>query len=238
MKRGGCVTMQDHGENRDLTRDTSLRISPKRNAFIVQEQKSGGILTYREIDPMELYFAINSSFVSLDFLNSGFLPEHCLHVSMNCAERHFILWNPELRADVAYYEKKYPNFPLPRMVFGVRMLNDGKVAECSIGVVEDEIPTPDTPMYHYPFSNVHPNGKVCTGNNALPRYKKLTALKHFPRYMLELPDNDDLYDPDHNRPHMRHGELLEHLKDKDLAYYYSNILVPNGKTLMDFIYGR
>jgi hypothetical protein len=28
------------------------------------------------------------------------------------------------------------------------------------------------------------------------------------------------------------------LKDKDPAYYYTNVLVPNGKKLEDFISGR
>lgn len=230
--------MLERGENNDLTRDAILRISPKRNAFIVEEQKPGGIVTYKEIEPMELYFAINNSYVSMDYLDSGFLPDNCLHVSMNSMERRLVLWNPELRADVAYYDKEYPDFPLPRLVFGVRMLDNGKMADCSIGVVADETPTPDTMMYHYPFSNVHPDGKVCTGNNVLPRYKKLTALKHFPRYLLGLPDNDDMYDNEKNRLKLGHGELMEHLKDKEPAYYYSDILVPNGKTLADFIYRR
>ena len=29
--------------------------------------------------------------------------------------------------------------------------------------------------------------------------------------------------------------LLNHLKDKEPAYYYTDVLVPNGKTLKDFI---
>ena len=32
-------------------------------------------------------------------------------------------------------------------------------------------------------------------------------------------------------------QLLEHLKDKDLSNYYSDVLIPNGKTLKDFIGG-
>ena len=200
--------MQERGENRDFTRDTILRVSPKRNAFIVEEQKPGGIVTYKEIDPMELYYAINSSYASKDFLNSGFLPDNCLHVSMNSIERHIVFWNPELRADMVYYETEYPDCPIPRLVFGVRMLENGKMADCSIGVVADEVPTPDTVMYHYPFSNVYPDGKVCTGNNVLPRYKKLAALRHFPRYLLGLPDNDDMYDREKNRLKLGHGGLM------------------------------
>ena len=47
-----------------------------------------------------------------------------------------------------------------------------------------------------------------------------------------------MYDREHNRLKLSHGELLEHLKDKDPAYYYTDILVSNGKTLGDFISRR
>lgn len=225
-------------ENKDNSRDIILRISPIRKNLMVEEMKPGGAVAYKEISPLELYFAINSSYTSKDFLNSGFLPENCLHVSMNSAERHFVIWNPELRADITYKDTKYTNFPLPRLVFGIRMLSDGKVAECSIGVVADEAPSPKTHMFHYPFSNVYEDGKVCSGNNVLPRYRKLQALKYFPRYLLELPDNDDMYNPAKNKLGLGHRELLEQLKDKDPAYYYSDILIPSGELLADFICRR
>lgn len=236
IRKGGCL-MQP-AENKDYSRDVILRLSPTRNTIIVEEQKPGGIAAYREIDPLELYYVINQSYASNDYLDSGFLPEHCLHLSMSATEKYFVLWNPELRADVIYGDREYPNFPIPRMVFGVRVLENGKVAECSMGVVADETPTVDTPMFFYPFSNVHSDDRVCTGNNVLPRYRKISALKNFPRYLLGLPDNDDMYDREHNRLKLSHGELLEHLKDKDPAYYYTDILVSNGKTLGDFISRR
>lgn len=225
-------------ENNNYSRDVLLRLSPTRNTIVVEEHKSGGIVNFREIDPMELYYVINKCYTSNDLLDSGFLPEHCLHLSMSASEKRFVLWNPELRADVMYRDKEYPDFPIPRLVFGLRVLENGKVADCSMGVVADEKPTEATPMYFYPFSNVHPDGSVCTGNNVLPRYKKLAALRNFPRYLLGLPDNDDMFSRDKNKKQLAHGELLEHLKDKDPAYYYTDILVPNGKTLGDFISRR
>ena len=130
-------------ENKDYSRDVILRLSPTRNTIIVEEQKPGGIAAYREIDPLELYYVINQSYASNDYLDSGFLPEHCLHLSMSATEKYFVLWNPELRADVIYGDREYPDFPIPRMVFGVRVLENGKVAECSMGVVADEAPTVD-----------------------------------------------------------------------------------------------
>ena len=59
-------------ENKDYSRDVILRLSPTRNTIIVEEQKPGGIAAYREIDPLELYYVINQSYASNDYLDSGF----------------------------------------------------------------------------------------------------------------------------------------------------------------------
>ena len=109
-------------ENKDYSRDLVLRVSPSRNAFVVEEHKPCGIISYREIDPLELYYAISGSYTSNDFLESGFLPDHCLHVSMSTTERNYIIWNPELRADIIYRDTEYQDFPIPRLVFGLRIL--------------------------------------------------------------------------------------------------------------------
>lgn len=222
-------------ENKDFTRDLLLRISPARNTLVVEEHKSGGIVSYREIDPLELYYIFNGSYASNESLDSGFLPENCLHVSVSGAQITYVLWNPDLRADIIYGETEYQNFPIPRLVFGVRMLDNGKVVDCTLGVVADERPSESTQMYHYPFSNVYEDSRVCTGNNVLPRYKNRGAMRNFPRYLLGLPDNDDMFRADKNQKGLSHKELLEHLKDKDPAYYYTDILVPNGHTLGEFI---
>lgn len=207
-------------KRKDMPEDMIVRISPGRNTITVQECSANGVVSYREINPIEFYFALNGSYTTNDYLDSGFLPEHCLHIAMNAAERRYVIWNPELRADVIYRDTEYRSFPLPRLIFGLRVLGNGKVADCSMGVVADETPTEDTPMFFYPFSNVYEDDRVCTGNNVLPRYKKLSALKNFPRYLLGLPDNDDMFDRRHNRKELEHKELMELLRDKDPAYYY------------------
>ena len=155
-------------KRKDMPEDMIVRISPGRNTITVQECSANGVVSYREIDPIEFYFALNGSCISNVYQRSGFLPEHCLHISMNAEERHYVIWNPELRADVIYRDTEYRSFPLPRLIFGLRVLGNGKVADCSMGVVADETPTEDTPMFFYPFSNVYEDDRVCTGNNVLP----------------------------------------------------------------------
>lgn len=224
--------------NLDFDHDVVVRISAKRNTVIVEEHKADGGKTYKEISPMDLYSILNASYSSKEMMESGLLPENCLYAAMNSAEKIFAIKNHELRADISYKERTFQDFPLPRLVFRVRILDTGRMADCAIGVVADETLSMDSVMYHYPFSNVYTDGKVCTGNNVLPKYKNLAALKHFPRYLMELPDNDDMYSPDRNKLGLGHMELLEHLKDKEPAYYYTDILVPNGKTLAEFLGGR
>ena len=228
-------------ENTDYSNELCLRISPHSGKIIVEELKRDGAISFKEISPIDLYFMLNESYRNSETVDTGFLPANCLSVSIGKGEKTFILWNPELRADMAYGDVEYPGFPIPRLVFGIRLLDTGRVAVCSLGVVADEKPSPSTLMYHYPFSNVYEDSRVCTGNNVLPRYKKQTALVNFPRYLLGIPDNDDMYSAERNKLKLGHKELMEHLKDKEPAYYYTDVLIPNGKTLGDFIggiYGR
>lgn len=217
--------------------DLSIRLSAD-GVIIVEDHKPNGIVSYKEVSPADLYFSLLSGYENRNLIYSGFLPSHCLAVSMCSAERVFYLWNPELRADVTYLETEYPDFPLPRLIFGIRMLENGKVVGCSLGVVADEEPRPETPMYRYPFSNVYESGEVCTGNNVLPRFPDPRKLWQFPRYLLGIPDNDDFYERNNNRLGLAHYELLEHLKNKDPAYYYTDVLVESNRTLQDFISGR
>ena len=104
----------------EVPEDVILHISPSRNTVVVQEHSANGVVSYREIDPIEFYFALNGSYTTNDYLDSGFLPEHCLHIAMNAAERRYVIWNPELRADVIYRDTEYLDFPLPRLVFSLQ----------------------------------------------------------------------------------------------------------------------
>ena len=55
-----------------------------------------------------------------------------------------------------------------------------------------------------------------------------------PDYILSLPDNDDRFNSSHNKLNLGHRELMEHLRDKQPEYYYTDVLIPSGKTLKNF----
>lgn len=110
-----------------------------------------------------------------------------------------------------------------------------KPAFFSYGKVKESILRESSQMYIYPFSNVSKsNFSVCTGQNSLPEIKQPYSLTNMPDYILSLPDNDDHFNSSDNKLNLGHRELMEHLRDKPPEYYYTDVLIPSGKTLKDF----
>ena len=222
----------------ERTSDTIIKISYA-NAEIVVEQVDRGIISRKTLTPETLSEAILGSRYDDGTHSTGFLPENCFAVTLVGQDIIYYLRYPELCADISYYGTEYPDFPLPRLVFRFKYSPEsGKVIGTGLAVVGDERLSPDMPTYVYPFSNVHGNKSICLGNNALPVYKDPTRLHTLMRYILGFPNNDDMFRDTNNRLGLGYRDLLEHLKDKPSAYYYTDVLKTDGKTLKDFMNGR
>ena len=115
---------------------------------------------------------------------------------------------------------------------------EGHIASCKLGVIENSNRiNPNTKMYHYPLSNVS-GFHICTGNNTFPKCTSLHTLSSLPYYIMSMPNNNDHFNPSLNKLGMEMRDLLELLKTKEPTFYYSNVLLPNGKVLNDFIQER
>ena len=218
--------------------EITLRINPNTCRVFVEQTNWQGMTSHKEIEPSALYEAVRQNTFTDEMQYSGVLPPGCF--SIGCGANgswEVCMAYDRLRADISLYDTQYPNFPLPRLVFGVSLSAKGKAARCRLGVVKDEVLNPETPMYHYPFSNVS-GFHLCTGQNSLPIYQSLYKLRSFPDYILRMPNNMDYFQRARNKPGLEYRELLELLKDKEPAYYYDHILIPNDKTLADFVKGE
>ena len=185
------------------------------DGIIEVEQKKGPLISRKEISRDQ------------PVLSSGFLPLNTLAVRQTKESVSVVVWYPRLRADLSLYKTPYPDFPIPRLVFGFSVgAADGAVSACRIGVIADETPTPDTIMYRYPFSNVDSSGSLCIGTNTLPQYKELRKAAGLPALLLSIPNNFDRFDPSDNQLGLEYRDLMQHLKDKEPAYYYGSIKVP------------
>jgi hypothetical protein len=216
--------------------DTVIRING--DGRVTVEQDDGGIKSFKQIDPNTLIGCINSSLLR-GSVSSGLLPRGCLSfIAGDIGEREVCLVHPERRANISYYGTEYKDFPLPRLVFGFRISKEGRVSSCRLGVVADtDNLKPDSPMYRYPLSNVS-GFHLCTGNNVLPRCASLHTLGSLPYYIMAMPNNNDHFRAANNKLGLEMRDLLELLKDKEPAFYYSNVLLLNGAVLNDFINGR
>jgi hypothetical protein len=209
-----------------------IRIDPE-NSRVTLEEDREGVIARKEIDCKALYECIRRS-IKTDGQFSGFLPQNCLSVYMSDKYTSAVIWHPRLRADITLHETVYPDFPLPRLVFGFHVSREGKVSDCRVCVIADETPAPETQLYKYPFSNVQNTG-ICTGANPLPAYKDLRKVVSLPDFILRIPNSFESYNPENTRLKTGYRELMEHLKDKDTGYYYSDVLIPEKTTLSEFI---
>lgn len=218
-------------------KELCIRILPDAGKIMIETHEDG-ITSCKEIQEDAFLDCIKGS-IRHEAVSGGFLPPNCLFVRIHPdGGKDYGLWYPELYADIRYHETAYPHFPLPRLVFAFHAEPDGKIRTCRMGVVADERLTPETKMYIYPFSNVSGKyGNLCIGANALPQYKKPHALANLPTLLLSIPNGDHSYSPRNNKLGLQYRDLLEHLKGKDPSYYYSDILIENGLTLMEFLKG-
>lgn len=213
-----------------------LRISPETCKITVEEQ-NGPIMSRKEISANALFSCLRES-VRIDGMESGLLPPDCLAITQTPQRQKLVTRCAMDYMDISFYETTYPHFPLPRLVFGYTIEDGGRVSDCRLGVMADERPRPETPMYHYPFSNVGSSGHLCIGSNELPCYKSLYKAATLPALLLSIPNNLHQYDKKLNQLGLEYRDLLAHLQDKTPAYYYEKVLIKNGKTLADFIAGK
>lgn len=211
----------------------SIHISDSAEIFV--EERKNGIKSCKCISLSDLLVCIKSSIREIKPIYRAVLPKNALFYSC-CPETGSFsaaMEYPYNKADITYMNTEYRDFPLPKLVFGFKVAGK-KIKKVYLGITGNGILRESSLMYTYPFSNVSNDFILCTGGNSLPEIKSPYSLSNMPDYILSLPDNDDYYNIRHNRLELGHRELMEHLADKSPEHYYSDILIPSGKTLSDF----
>jgi hypothetical protein len=212
-----------------------IRIRPVNEETLVEEKKDG-IVSVKRILPDDLVEIFQNSVKSERSIFSGFLPENCVSVRITDRIKEFVFLRPAVPADMMYFNTRYERFPLPRIAFAFGLRPDGKTSSHRLTIVDNRKPSPDMRLYEYPFSNVYTNTGICVGSsNELPAHKSPRTLAALADHILSLPNNDHNFTAARNRLGLGYRDLLEHLKDKDAAYYYDHVLIPRDYTLKDFI---
>ena len=165
--------------------NTSIHINIVTAQVLVERRKKNGVISRKNISPQSLSEGFLTSRMDDERHDTGLLPEGCVTVVMEKKYTYHFIRYPELYADFRYFDTGYRHFPIPRLVFGFKYMPDThNVAGCSACVVKDERLKENTVLYHYPFSNVSRDGRICLGNNALPVYKDTSRLHTLASYYL------------------------------------------------------
>lgn len=168
--------------------------------------------------------------------HTGLLPPSCIALTAHQNKWDVTLLCDFNRCDVSYHKTGYPDFPLPRIAMRITVTNTGVIDRVRLAVLDQSAVTPDTKLFMCPFPNV--NGfALCTGANSFTGYDTLYKLRGLPHRVMQIPFGDDLYSAEHSRLNLSARDLFEHLANKEPSYYYSDVLIPNGKTLKYFIEG-
>lgn len=208
----------------------------RENREILLEIIEKGVVQTKNLSPDILQDCISQSFSFL--YHSGLLPSNTIHISKNPMENSttLVLDYDEGSADLNYMGAVYRDFPLPRILFQFQIENSGRISSVWLKIVPKGRLDNETACFLWPFSNVRHDSSLCLGCNELPHVDDLQRLKHLPRFILELPCNDDLFDSSKNQMGFSLSDLLEHLKDKESSYYYDKILIPQpGEKLAHFL---
>jgi hypothetical protein len=202
------------------------------------ERDNDGVKSFKQISPDSLMECINESLLR-GGISSGLLPRNCLSFTgYDNGSRDIVLLHAEDKSDVLYYETEYKDFPIPRLIFGFSVSNEGRISGCRLGVIANEKNLkPTTPLFVYPFGNVNNNFNLCIGNNPLPKCESFHTLASLPYLILQFPNNNDRVQAANNKLKLEQRDLYELLKDKPTEFYYSDVLIPSGRTLRDFIAG-
>ena len=215
-------------------REAVLHLDPLKSVVKTELVRKDGTYEVRHI-PGDALADEFKAHIQMAPVRSGLLPPGVVSLTAYPDGWDVTLQNVTDRCTVYYHKTVYPDFPLPRLLLRCRMKN-GRLSGFQLAVTDMGLPTPDSRLYQCPFPNV--NGfSLCVGTNPFTGYDTLWKLRGLIHRVLSLPFGDDHYRPDCTRLGLSARDLFEHLQDKEPAYYYSDVLLPNGKTLTDFIGG-
>lgn len=215
---------------------TGLKFYVNDDLNLVVDDHRGKTVKHKVISLNSFCRLVKNSIEVTD-VETGILPEGCItYRESRNGERFVALELGSFRMDLRYEKTIYPNFPVPRLIYGFSLSDSNKIEGVTVSVADMGTLREDTKLYKYPFSNVA-GFHMCIGQNSMPKIKSLRQLSGIPHYIFSMPDNNDRYSPDRTKLGMEYRTMLETLKDKTPEYYYTDVLIPSGKTLADFIKG-
>ena len=162
------------------------------------------------------------------------LPERALFVGTEETPNNLYVtvtaWMPKMEHPFLYAEHAYM-VPVPTISYRVKWHAQSKrVVAFQLAITTDEVVTPDSPLYRWPWSNVYNDGKVCWTQSWKSELKDVERNGVYA--FIGTPNNTDLWGlgRSHNGPKMSYAEFLAET-EKGIN---PDWLIPLNKTVAEF----
>ena len=144
----------------------------------------------------------------------GKLPHGFIDGGVDGEDMEVLIHVPKGIRPLEYFGTTYV-IPWPDLVFYLHS-SKGKVTKSCLFCV-DEVPNEKTKLLYYPFGNVHSDGRICWGQNVLPKVRCLCDYDKVVSLFFSADTNDDLYETfkleqGRKKKELTQRELLETLK--------------------------
>lgn len=184
-------------------------ISSENTNIVETEVTKGNGEIERKCVSLESYIAAlkNCTEKEEEFIHLGQLPYGYVDSKISISELSTFSVVVQLPKDIRpimYYEGVY-QVPFPSLFMYFNVIESKVVESKCFAAVGDE-----TKLYHYPFGNVHSNGKICWGNMNLPKVQTLEEVNVLVSMFLSSDTNDDLFST--NQVGMTQRALIEEIK--------------------------
>ncbi|MBU8908080.1 prokaryotic E2 ligase family D protein [Desertibacillus haloalkaliphilus] len=177
-----------------------------------------------------------------DTIPTPILPKNCIkHIWTNynydtqSGVQDVFIEIPKKRWDISCFDTRMMDVGFPKMVFRYRVDETMTVRFLWVVAVKDTTLTPQTEVFHFPFSNVGSAGKVCMGGNIFPPIQDIQQLQTLHNYFFQVPFSSDHYSAARNLSGIQDiREMFKSVQDKDFPDTW---LQPSGSTLQRWMNG-
>lgn len=190
----------------------------------------GGVIE-KDVLPNTLHALIGKALASMDggWKETPWLPNHCIRYAIANGMQKVLIYVPATRRDIWLYDQKIEKLPFPDIVFGF-VINGTAVYKKYVVVIKESFIQPDTPLYRYPYSNVHGDGQACWSDT--PAIEDIWQINGLPNIFFTCPDNGDLYFGGVNKVSDKpYRQFVESMKGKE--FFPKELLMPRNETLAD-----
>lgn len=134
-----------------------------------------------------------------------------------------------------FYENSKFAIPMPNMLMKINimkeMMLEAKIFCLSKDMTKRKVQNSireneQFTCYQYPFGNVHDDGRICWGSNAIKPLKKMKDVESLPIVFLDTPSNDDYYGPERTTLGCKDVRLLYKTLETKESFPYE-ILIKN-----------